>query len=105
LEWAARHEKLRYSKLMEMTMNNRDSSSTLIPMKILCGAAGVAAAVLIMGAAVTFSPRSAQALPAYAAQTGLPCGRCHINPAGGGANTAFGKAFGANGHKLLDKKK
>ncbi len=66
-------------------------------------AAGVVAAVLIAGTAVTLSPRQAQATPAYASQTGLPCGRCHVNPAGGGPNTAFGKAFAANGHKLPQK--
>ncbi len=66
----------------------------------LCMAAGVAAAVLIAGAGVTLTPRQAQALPAYAAQTGLPCGRCHVSAAGGGPRTAFGKAFAANGHKL-----
>lgn len=72
---------------------------------ILSGAVGVAAAVLVAGAAATLSPRQAQATPAYAVKTGLPCGRCHVNPAGGGANTAFGKAFAANGHKLSGKKK
>ncbi|MGA3309861.1 MAG: hypothetical protein ABSD08_14775 [Xanthobacteraceae bacterium] len=66
-------------------------------------AAAVASVALIAGTAVTLSPRQAQALPAYASQTGLPCGRCHVNPAGGGANTAFGKAFAANGHKVPQK--
>jgi len=66
----------------------------------LCMAAGAATAVLIAGAAVTLSPRQAEATPAYASQTGLPCGKCHVNPAGGGPNTAFGKAFAANGHKV-----
>lgn len=69
-------------------------------MTVLYGAAGIAATVFLAGAAVTFAPRQAQALPAYAQQTGLPCGRCHVNPSGGGPNTAFGKAFAANGHKL-----
>ncbi len=80
-------------------MGNKIGSSALI-MTLLCGAAGIAATVLLAGAAVTLAPNQAQALPAYAAQTGLPCGRCHVNPAGGGPNTAFGKAFAANGHKL-----
>jgi hypothetical protein len=84
----------------------RKGLSNLIPIvTILCGAAGVVSAVLIAGAAVTLSPRQAQALPAYAQQTGLRCGRCHVNSAGGGPNTAFGKAFAANGHKLPAKKK
>ena len=80
-------------------MGNKIGSSALI-MTLLCGAAGIAATVLLAGAAVTLAPNQAQALPAYAAQTGLPCARCHVNPAGGGPNTAFGKAFAANGHKL-----
>ena len=83
----------------------RRSSVFLPSVTFLCGACGVAAAVLIAATAVTVSPRQAQALPAYAAQTGLACGRCHVNPAGGGPNTAFGKAFAANGHKLPAKKK
>jgi len=65
-----------------------------------CGIAAVAAATL----AVAFlAPRPATALPAYAKQTGLACGRCHVSPAGGGPNTAFGKAFAANGHKVPGK--
>ncbi len=55
--------------------------------------------------AATILPRHAAATPAYAQQTGLPCGRCHTNPAGGGPRTAFGNAFAANGHKLPSKKK
>lgn len=80
-------------------MRNKTGSSALIT-ALLCGAAGIAATVLLAGAAVTLTLNQAQALPAYAAQTKLPCGRCHVNPAGGGPNTAFGKAFAANGHKL-----
>jgi hypothetical protein len=78
-------------------MSKHEGSFT---MTLLCGAAGMAAAVLIVGAAATLSPRQAQALPAYAAQTGLPCGKCHENPAGGGPRNAFGQAFAANGHKV-----
>jgi hypothetical protein len=78
-------------------------NSNLFGTAALCMAAGIGAAILIAGAAVTLSPRQAQAMPAYAAQTGLPCAKCHVNPAGGGPNTAFGKAFAANGHKLPGK--
>jgi hypothetical protein len=49
------------------------------------------------------APREAAATPAYASQTGLPCGKCHTNPAGGGPTNAFGKAFAANGHKVPAK--
>jgi hypothetical protein len=64
-----------------------------------------AAAALILGLAVFALPRPADALPSYAKQTGLSCGSCHVNPAGGGARNAFGKAFAANGHKLPAKSK
>ena len=62
--------------------------------------AGVVAVAIIGGAA----PRSAEATPAYAAQTGKACGACHQNPAGGGARNDYGNAFAANGHKLPGKK-
>ncbi len=64
------------------------------------GLAGAGAVALIVGLAAFTAPRPADALPAYAKQTGLACGRCHVNPAGGGPRTAFGNAFAANGHKL-----
>ncbi len=66
----------------------------------LCLAVGVGAAILTAGTITLVAPGTAQATPAYASQTGLACGKCHVNPAGGGPNTAFGKAFAANGHKL-----
>jgi hypothetical protein len=80
----------------------RKERSTLLisTAAILGGVASIGFAVLLAGAAVTVTPRQAQALPKYAAQTGLPCGKCHVNPAGGGPRTAFGKKFAANGHKL-----
>jgi hypothetical protein len=75
--------------------------STLIPLAaLLGGVASIGFAVLLAGAAITATPQQAQALPKYAAQTGLACGKCHVNPAGGGPRTAFGKAFAANGHKV-----
>jgi mono/diheme cytochrome c family protein len=64
------------------------------------------AAVAAIGAAMMVGvPKSAEALPAYAAQTGKKCGACHVNPAGGGPRNAFGDAFAANGHKVPGKKK
>jgi hypothetical protein len=79
----------------------KEHSTLLIPTAaILSGVASIGFVVLLAGAAITMTPRQAQALPKYAAQTGLPCGKCHVNPAGGGPRTAFGKAFAANGHKL-----
>jgi hypothetical protein len=64
----------------------------------------VAAAAVIGGALMVAVPKSAEALPAYAAATGKACGACHQNPAGGGPRNAFGEAFAANGHKLPAKK-
>lgn len=61
---------------------------------------GTAAAILIAGAmSLTFS-QTAKATPAYAQQTGKPCGFCHANPAGGGKLKPAGEKFKANGHKL-----
>lgn len=85
-------------------MNDQEGASALIPMTALCGAASLAAAILIAGTMVTLSPRQAGATAQYASQTGLPCGKCHVNPAGGGDRNAFGKAFAANGHKLPKEK-
>ena len=85
-------------------MSTEDGSKTWIStIPVLCGGVGMLSAALIVGMAATLPPRQAQAMPAYAAATGLPCGKCHVNPAGGGPNTAFGKAFAANGHKLPSK--
>ena len=85
----------------ERSMRNQQRSNAVTSFAVILGGiAGVGFAVLLAGAMVTVTPRQAQALPKYAAQTHLPCGRCHINPAGGGPRTKFGKAFAANGHKL-----
>jgi hypothetical protein len=67
---------------------------------LFAGAAGLAAAGLVAATTLMVTPQKAEALPAYAQQTGLPCGQCHVNPAGGGDLKAFGKKFQANGHKL-----
>jgi len=61
---------------------------------------GAAAAILIAGTMFSIVSPSANAKPEFAAQTGLPCGRCHVNPAGGGKLKAFGQRFKANGFKL-----
>ena len=64
---------------------------------LVCGAT---TALLVAGAISVTTSRPANAKPEFAAQTGLPCGRCHVNPAGGGKNTSFGEKFKANGNKL-----
>jgi hypothetical protein len=61
------------------------------------------AAGFIVGVAAFATPDPADALPSYAQQTKLACGRCHVSAAGGGALTGFGKAFAANGHKVPSK--
>jgi hypothetical protein len=65
--------------------------------------AATGAVALIVGFAAVAIPRPADALPSYAQQTSLACGRCHVSPAGGGPRTAFGNAFAANGHKVPAK--
>jgi mono/diheme cytochrome c family protein len=67
------------------------------------GLAVTSAAAFIIGLTVFAGPEPADALPAYATQTKLACGRCHVSAAGGGALTGFGKAFAANGHKVPSK--
>jgi mono/diheme cytochrome c family protein len=67
---------------------------------LVIGVAAALATASIVALAAFTAPQSADALPAYAQQTGLACGRCHVNPAGGGARTSFGNAFLANGHKV-----
>jgi hypothetical protein len=78
-------------------------SSSLFRTAALCFAVGAGTAILVGGTIALVAPSPAQATPAYASQTGLPCGKCHANPAGGGPTNAFGKAFAANGHKLPSK--
>lgn len=64
----------------------------------------VASAALASGVVLTLATtapvQTAHALPIYAQETGLPCGRRHLSPYGGGPRTAFGRAFAANGHLL-----
>ena len=82
-----------------MTVHEYSGDPQALPPFVLPGFAIVAAG-LVIGLGFFFSPPAADALPSYAQQTHLACGRCHVNPAGGGERTAFGKAFAANGHKL-----
>ena len=68
--------------------------------KVFVFVCGAAAVMLIAGATYLGTSWPASAKPEYAAQTGLPCGRCHENPAGGGKLKAFGEKFKENGHKV-----
>ncbi len=53
----------------------------------------VIAAMAVGGALTIAAPRSANAKPEFAAQTGKPCGACHVSPAGGGKLTGAGEKF------------
>jgi hypothetical protein len=65
------------------------------------GSAELTIAALTLAAVLVSRP--AQAKPEFAAQTGLPCGQCHVAQTGGGKLKAFGEAFKANGYKLPKK--
>ncbi len=85
-------------------MTDREHAHDLKPSAgSVCALAATGAVALIVGFAAVAIPRPAGALPSYAQQTGLACGRCHVSPAGGGPRTAFGNAFAANGHKVPAK--
>jgi hypothetical protein len=76
-----------------------ECKSRFIRAETLAAASGLAFTVFL--AAIAVLPLQAlQARPIYARQTGLPCGQCHVNPAGGGPRNAFGRAFAARGHRL-----
>src|SRR4249920_172455 len=80
-------------------MTNRKQEPRPIP-ALAYALAVASAAGFVVGLAVFAAPDPADALPAYAQQTKLACGRCHVSAAGGGALTGFGKSFAANGHKV-----
>jgi hypothetical protein len=63
-------------------------------------ATGFAAATLVTATIILADTRAAQAKPEFAAQTGLPCGQCHVSPAGGGKLKTLGEKFKANGFKM-----
>ena len=77
--------------------------ATLKPLSGFVLALGGAVAVGAVIGGASLLPQPASATPAYASQTGQACGRCHVSKSGGGALTAFGKSFAANGHKLPGK--
>jgi hypothetical protein len=54
----------------------------------------------MMGAVSLVISRPAVATQQFATETGKSCGDCHTNPKGGGALTAFGEKFKANGNKM-----
>jgi mono/diheme cytochrome c family protein len=67
---------------------------------LLCGTAGAAAAaILLAGAMLTATPRTAEAFPAYAQKTGFVCGVCHNNAKGGGPLSPYGIKWVTGGMK------
>src|SRR5579862_4192866 len=87
----------------KMAIRGRDGDDIRSVAPVLVPGFALVAMGLVLAGVVFISPPKADALPAYAQQTHLACGQCHVNPAGGGERTAFGKAFAANGHKLATK--
>jgi hypothetical protein len=75
------------------------STSRNLTRTIIVGASAALVAIVLLAGLVAV-PRSATALPAYAAKEGKACGYCHVNPAGGGPRNAKGKQYEANGHKF-----
>jgi hypothetical protein len=63
----------------------------------------MAMAIITAATTLIVLPQNAAATPVFAQQTGLPCGQCHENPAGGGKLKEFGQKFQANGNKLPGK--
>jgi len=63
-------------------------------------ACGTAAAAVIAGATALIVSQPAVATTQFAKDTGKSCGDCHTNPKGGGALTAYGEKFKANGNKM-----
>jgi hypothetical protein len=61
------------------------------------GSAVVAVTVVVLSSAFIAGPAAAN--PGFAAQTGKPCGACHVNPAGGGKLTGAGEKFKASNGK------
>ena len=91
---------MRMEKGFSMVPSGRSGGFNSIRAAALSTAAGIAT-VLVLGltAALTVST-PASAKPEFAAQTGMPCGQCHSNPAGGGKLKPFGEKFKENGFKV-----
>ena len=62
-----------------------------------------ASALFFVATMIAVAPQKAAATPAYAQQTGMACGGCHVSAAGGGKLTSTGAKFQANGHKMPGK--
>ena len=63
----------------------------------IAGVAGVGAAIVLMAVVMIGLTRPAAALPAFARQTGQPCGKCHTDFP---SLTPFGRRFKLGGYTL-----
>ena len=63
-------------------------------------ATGIAAAIVVVGAAALVMSQPAAATAQFAKDTGKACGDCHTNAKGGGPLTPLGEKFKANGNKM-----
>ena len=61
--------------------------------KAILISSGFLAVATVVFPEVAVVPQRAQATPAYARETGRPCGSCHVNRAGGGRLTEAGVEF------------
>lgn len=72
---------------------SNDSKSK--PMTILAAAASAGIAIAVIASTMVIAPRTAQAVPSFARQTGQPCGQCHnAFP----ELTPFGRRFKLSGY-------
>jgi len=63
-------------------------------------ATGIAAAIVVVGAAALVMSQPAAATAQFAKDTGKACGDCLTNAKGGGPLTPLGEKFKANGNKM-----
>ncbi|MFB3907553.1 MAG: hypothetical protein ACE15D_04025 [Candidatus Eisenbacteria bacterium] len=59
----------------------------------------IALAIIVSALALLGASR-ASARPLYATRTGMACGRCHVDPAGGGVRAQTGFLYAWNGHTI-----
>jgi hypothetical protein len=83
--------------MVQSRMHRMSSAIRLVALRMTVGVGTLA---LVGAASAILVPSPANAKPEFAAKTGLACGQCHVNPAGGGPLKPFGKKFKANGFKL-----
>ena len=73
-------------------MNGAERTHDPVKTAVLRLAAGLMAVILATAMIVLTASGSAQARRQLSNRTGLPCGQCHVDPAGGALND-FGKGW------------